>query len=223
MCRPGDNEELRYSIRSVIANFESLNNIWLIGDKPDWYVGNFVKTHPVGNAYENVRNNLKHVIDTPEISENFILMNDDFFISEKQKSVSLYHGGLLINRSQRHQELAGPNYYATFLMKTDTVLKKMGIKNPLNYELHTPMEFNKQLLAQTIDLPISIRSAYGNIHSIGGEEIKDVKIYSHPCFVVDSSSIDNGTEYFSTEDGAFANIKYIVEEMFPLSSQYESN
>lgn len=221
MCRPGDNEELRYSMRSVVANFETLKNIWVIGDKPDWYSGNFIKVNPVSNSFENVRNNLKTVIDTSTISDDFVLMNDDFFISQKQKSVSLYHGGLLIKRSERHEELAGPNYYATFLRKTDTVLRQMGIKEPLNYELHTPMQLNKELLSKTIDIPLSIRSTYGNIHNIGGEEIKDVKIYSHPRFTIDSSKIDNGTPYFSTEDDAFTEMGYLIKDMFPLSSQYE--
>ena len=221
MCRPGHNEELRYSIRSVVQNYEPASNVWVVGDKPDWYTGDFIKTRPVGNAYENVRNNLRHVIDTPEISDDFVLMNDDFFILRKLNSVSLYHGGLLIKRAEKHEDLAGPNFYANFLRRTDTVLKKRGIKEPLNYELHTPMEFNKEKLRETIDYPYSIRSSYGNIHNIGGEEIQDVKIYSHPQFRDSSSVIDNGTPYLSTDDGAFEEMQQYFKDMFPVASKYE--
>lgn len=221
MCRPGHNEELRYSIRSVVKNYVPKSNVWVVGDKPDWYAGDFIKTRPVGNAYENVRNNLRHVINTPEISNDFVLMNDDFFIVRKLNSVSHYHGGLLVKRADEHQELAGPNFYANFLRRTDTVLKKRGIKEPLNYELHTPMLFNKNMLEQTIDYPFSIRSSYGNIHNIGGEEIRDVKVYSHPRFVHTSSSIDNGTPYLSTEDGSFEQLKDYLVNMFPDKSKYE--
>jgi len=222
MCREGDNEELRYSIRSVVANVETAGNVWVIGGKPDWYIGNFINVKPVGNAFENVRNNLRHVLNTPEISNDFVLMNDDFFILRKLNSVSVYHGGLLINRSQRHEELAGPNYYATFLRKTDDALRKRGIKQPLNYELHVPMEFNKTKLAETIDLPYKIRSTYGNIHNVGGEEIQDVKIYSHPRFVGSSSDLENGTPFVSTEDDAFHKIKNYLEDLFPDPSPYEA-
>jgi hypothetical protein len=84
------------------------------------------------------------------------------------------------------------------------------------------MQFNKTKLAKTIDLPFKIRSAYGNIHQVGGEEIEDVKIYSHPRFIVDSSSLDNGTPYVSTEDGAFDQIKDHLQELFPDPSPYEA-
>ena len=220
MCRPGDNEELRYSIRSVVKN-APVRNVWVVGDKPDWYVGNFIPTVPVGNAFENVRNNLRKVIAHPEISEDFVLMNDDFFITRNVNSVYPYYGGLLINRYMEHQELAGFNFYANFLRKTDAVLRQQGIKNPLNYELHVPMPFNKTKLAETIDAPFSIRSYYGNIHQIGGEEMGDVKIYSHPRFVHTSSTIDNGTPYLSTEDGAFDAIQGYLEDLFPEPSPYE--
>ena len=220
MCRPGDNEELRYSIRSVAKN-APVRNVWVVGDKPDWYVGNFIPTTPVGNAFDNVRNNLKHVIAHLEISEDFVLMNDDFFITRNVNSVYPYYGGLLIKRSQEHQELAGFNFYANFLRKTDAVLRQKGIKNPLNYELHVPMPFNKTKLAETIDAPFSIRSYYGNIHQIGGEEMQDVKIYSHIRFKSTSSSIDNGTPYLSTEDGAFLQVKDYLHNLFPDPSAYE--
>lgn len=222
MCRPGHNEELRYSIRSVVENYELESNVWVVGDKPDWYIGDFIKTRPVGNAYENVRNNLRYVLDNNNISDDFVLMNDDFFILRKLNSVSHYHGGLLINRAERHEDLAGPNFYANFLRRTDTVLKKRGIKEPLNYELHVPMQFNKDKLRETIDYPYSIRSSYGNLHGIGGEQIDDVKIYSHPQFRDSSSVIENGTPYLSTDDGAFEEMVSYFAELFPTASKYES-
>ncbi len=221
-CRPGENEELRYSIRSVLKNAKFINNIWVVGAKPDWYVGNFIAVKPVGNSFANVRENLKNVIDNDNISEDFVLMNDDFFIMENINSVSHYYGGMLSDRSMRHQELAGPNYYANMLMKTHKVLKQKGIDKPLNYELHVPMLFNKTKLSQTIEQPFSIRSYYGNTYDLGGEDIKDVKIYSHPRFRVASSSMDNSTPYVSTDDESFKQIRSIMQEMFPDKSDYEA-
>lgn len=220
-CRSGDNEELRYSIRSVLKNAKFVNKIWVVGDKPDWYSGNFIKVAPVGNSFANVRNNLRKVIDHPDISEDFILMNDDFFIIENVNSVSHYYGGLLADRSLRHQELAGPNYYANMLMKTHRGLTQQGIKNPLNYELHVPMLFNKAKLADTIEKPFSIRSYYGNKYNLGGEDINDVKIYSHPRFKVSSSSMNNGTPFVSTDDESFSYVRLELEKMFPSKSAYE--
>lgn len=221
MCREGKNEELRYSIRSVVKN-APVSNVWVVGGKPEWYSGHFIPTKPVGNAFENVRNNLRHVIANPEISEDFVLMNDDFFIIRNVNSVSLYYGGVLNKRYHEHQELAGPNFYASFLDRTDRALKKMGIKEPLNYELHVPMPFNKTKLSETIEQKFSIRSFYGNYHNLGGEDlVNDVKIYSHAQFRDASSTLENGTPFVSTEDGSFIQIKDYLNELFPDASPYE--
>ncbi len=222
MCRSGENEELRYSIRSVVKN-APVRNVWVIGSKPDWYSGNFMYVDPVGNSFDNVRANLKAVIGNKDISEDFVLMNDDFFIIKSIDSMKVYHGGLLIDRYRRHQDLAGPNYYANSLMKSDKILKQGGIEVPLNYELHVPMVINKTNLSYTIDNPASIRSYYGNMYQIGGEQINDVKIYSHPRLRSSSSSMENGTPFVSTEDDAFVRIESVIKEMFPTKSPYEND
>jgi len=38
ICKDGVNEELKYSIRSVVESFPE-TNIWVVGGKPDWYTG----------------------------------------------------------------------------------------------------------------------------------------------------------------------------------------
>jgi hypothetical protein len=80
ICKPGDNEELRYSIRSVLYSFPDAN-IWLVGGKPSWYSGNYIYVDQKHHKYANAINNLHAICDSNEISEEFVLMNDDFFIS----------------------------------------------------------------------------------------------------------------------------------------------
>ena len=47
-CRPGkQNEELRYSIRSVMENLPH-DNLWVVGGKPEWYTGNYGRGVPKG-------------------------------------------------------------------------------------------------------------------------------------------------------------------------------
>jgi hypothetical protein len=222
-CRPGKNEELRYSIRSVQKNASFVRDVWVVGDKPDWYSGKFLDVAQTSNAFQNVRTNLKTIIDNFDISEDFVFMNDDFFIVKKIDSVPTYYNGLLSDRSRRHTELAGMNYYANFLMRSDQALRRYGIKEPLNYELHVPIVFNKTMLLETIDKQFSIRSCYGNIHNIGGKEIRDVKIYTNPRFAEDSSSIDNDTPFVSTDDESFRKMGDIIKDMFPDRSSYEND
>ena len=79
ICREGDNEELRYSIRSVVAN-ATHDKIWIIGYKPDWYIGNYIQIENIGSKFENITNCHKILPDIGALSEDFVIMNDDFFI-----------------------------------------------------------------------------------------------------------------------------------------------
>lgn len=220
VCRAGENEELRYSIRSVLEN-ASVDNVWVIGGKPDWYGGNFVKVRDIGGKFKNIRNCIRVACETPEISEDFILMNDDFFILRNQNLGVYYYGGVLNKRYEEHLKLAGPNEYASLLYRTDAVLKKRGIKDPLNYDIHVHMPINKAKMLQVVHLPYSIRSYYGNIFNVGGIDIEDVKVYSHPLFQETSAAIDEDTPFISTEDSSITEVMDMLAERFPNPSQYE--
>jgi hypothetical protein len=67
ICKDGINEELRYSIRSVVESFPD-SNIWVVGGKPDWYVGNYIKVDQKLTKYKNALYNLKAITESEEIS-----------------------------------------------------------------------------------------------------------------------------------------------------------
>ena len=58
ICKSGDNEELRYSIRSVINSFPEAK-VWLVGGKPNWYSGDFIEVDQRHHKYANAINNLQ--------------------------------------------------------------------------------------------------------------------------------------------------------------------
>ncbi len=84
ICKDGANEELKYSIRSVVESFPEAN-IWLVGGKPEWYTGNYIEVEQKDSKYKNAVKNLQIICLSQEISESFILMNDDFYIIKKIK------------------------------------------------------------------------------------------------------------------------------------------
>ena len=213
LCRDGENEELRYSIRSVVSNFNDVV-IWVVGGKPDWYSGNFIEVPQNSNKFKNQINNLKAAISNKTILNDFVLMNDDFFILFPEDSYQ-YYSGLLENKITDHMYINGNSSYAISLITAMKVLKKKGISQPLNYDIHTPMTLNKALLAQVIDLSTSFRSVYGNLFIKDGIEINDVKVYKR------ERDINFDTNFISTEDNSFNLIKDKLEEMFPNPSIYE--
>ncbi len=213
ICKDGDNEELRYSIRSVSASFPN-NNIWVIGGKPSWYSGKYVAIPQTGTKQDNARNNLKAAILHPAISDNFVLMNDDFFITMNIDYLDNIHGGSLINLINFKKETRASLGYVNLLEATYEALVAAGIENPLNYEMHTPMMMNKNKLSSVIDAYPLWRSAYGNVHDIGGREMRDVKVHGE---------LGNGVPvpFMSTEDDSFHFVEPVLRRMFPTPSKYE--
>lgn len=224
ICRNGDNEELRYSIRSAVKNLPH-DKIWVVGGKPDWYTGNFISIPDVSlNKFENILDCTKAIISVDGISDNFILMNDDFFFIKPITEMPAYHGGFLRDKIDKYIEL-GAGRYANLLLRTYKALIKQGIKNPLDYDIHVPMPMNKQKLCESINKAYFPRSGYGNIHSIGGTLIKDVKAYflRSPLYPNSYDYTQDDVSFVSTEDNSFDYVyNAILKDMFLVPTRYES-
>jgi hypothetical protein len=224
ICRPGDNEELRYSIRSVVKNLAH-DSLWVVGDKPDWYGGNFLYSNLANSQYFQVWNNLRAIIDCPEISDDFILMNDDFFIVDYVDSVDYFYWDVLesVGKWRKDNGYGGQDYVNKHFATAHQLWVHDKIKNPLNYELHVPMVFNKEKLAKIIGRYQLYRSGYGNVYGVGGYERRDVKVYSNPKLQAISFDYqDEYTEYLSSEDVSFEQLREdLLAVMFSEKSQYE--
>ena len=222
ICRQGDNEELRYSIRSVVANFDN-PNVWVVGYKPKWYVGNFIPVQDKSTKFNNINNAISVIANDPRISEDFVLMNDDFFVLSNQGTPANLHGGKLVDKLQEYVKLTPSSSYTMLIGQTYKFLKSQGIGNPIDYDLHTPMVFNKTKLKQTIVHGLMARSVYGNLNKVRAKKSADVKRYSSASRLKSRSySINANSKYISSEDTSFEYIyETILKDMFPSPSQYE--
>jgi hypothetical protein len=220
ICRRGPNEELRYSIRSATENLQH-DNIWVIGDRPSWYKGPFIPTHQSqGQKYQNAKRNLLKLILSDKVSDEFILMNDDFFVL-KPVDLGYYYSGTISDRIKRNSALSPNAIYTQKLRDTMVELKHQGITNALDYGLHIPMKMNKQGLALAMNFPM-IRTAYGNINEVGGEQRQDVKVYSGSLYDGMSYQWDDDSEFLSTDDGSFDMVRRkLLKDLFPTPTPYE--
>jgi hypothetical protein len=225
ICKDGDNEELRYSIRSVMASFPDAK-VWVVGGKPSWYSGNFIFIQQRSAKYINAVNNLKAICSSEEISEEFILMNDDFYIVEKINSVETFHGGLLLDKINTYKKITQQSGYIFKLEKTFDKLRDLGMTSPLDYELHVPMVMEKQKLRTVLKHGSEFlwRSMYGNMFNVGGEEMVDVKVYIDGPLVAKSYEIKNKEhKYLSSTDTSFQMLySAILKELFKSRSIYEN-
>ena len=223
ICRDGENEELRYSIRSVLLSFPEAK-VWVVGGKPKWYSGNHVFLEQDNNKYVNAVNNLKAVCDTSDISDNFILMNDDFFIIKKIETIEQFYNGLLSEKIDKFIKITGSSMYIKKLITTNNKLNKLGFTKPLDYELHVPMPMHKAGLLYILnEYPECLwRSMYGNLFNVGGSQMEDVKVYKNKRHAARSAQITKNSIYLSTEDtGLTIMVDNIFKELLTNPSPYE--
>ena len=212
--KDGENEELRYSIRSVVANTNNANII-VVGGKPNWYVGEYYPVENVGNKFKNITECYKQICKISYVKD-FIAMNDDFFILNRINNVSYFYDGLLIEKAEAHGSKHGATEYFRVLTQADKYLKKAGIEKALNYDIHTPMLMNKDKLSNIVEESYAPRSLYGNIFNVGGIEIKDVKVYKDTMF------FDINSDFISTEDNTFEDVyAKVLKDKFKNKTQYE--
>jgi len=119
---------------------------------------------------------LKWAIDNLDLTDDFYLFNDDFFVLNPVPETQYAHRGTLDEHiASRHSR----DSYTRAIIET-----RDRLGSGLSYELHIPFLFNKEKLHNIIqELETSIehrkcpliRSYYGNTYDVGGECMDDVK------------------------------------------------
>lgn len=176
------NEELRYSLRSVCKNLIGFKRVWIFGGCPTNIVPDVrVKVNQTGKTkWDKVRNMYKMVCENKEITDDFIMFNDDFFVMQPTNYIEpLYRCPL-----NEHIKILEPNNkstsYSRLLRNAQQILREVGCPT-LSYELHTPIIFNKKKLIKMLKTFPDVhccRTMYCNLYNISGKQSSDVKIFS---------------------------------------------
>lgn len=212
------NEELRYSLRSL-KNFPH-NKVWFYGYcpkslKPDKWVK---VSQREDNKWKNVNKMLRKACQNPEITEDFWVFNDDFFVMEKIENPTNHYNGDLYKRivdiENKYQRITP---YTQLIRDVCKELGSLGCETK-DYTLHVPMLVNKLKMLEILNLTdcIGYRSLYANYFQIGGEKMRDVKITS-------KNKPYRGGKYLSTDDNSFNGL--VGEQIrwnFPDKCKYEN-
>ena len=220
------NEELTYSMRSLV-NIPH-DKAFLVGGCPGNIDRNkviYIPTLQGPNKYKNTTLGLKTVCEDSRLSEDFILMNDDFFIlkpiQDPVSELNLCRGTISDVLAEIRSRIGVDTYYTISMAQTEVFLQDFGYNRPLSYELHIPMAMNKKTFLGLFLLNYigsiqygNYRSIYGNLYLKDSRVVKDVKIYR------DYVPERNET-FLSTEDNSWPLIRPEVEALFPGKSPYE--
>lgn len=216
------NQELVYSLRTVERNFPH-ERVWFCGGQPIGLIPDqrLAIIQHGANRYERVRNMLVEICEMDEITEDFWLFNDDFFILQPVEDMPAWYDGTLRERvaNIEHRNGGGSSRYTRQLRRTVDFLREAGC-GILNYAVHAPMRVNRRKMLETIerfpDCPM-FRALYGNYNEIGGIDAPDCKI------VRPEIPIPAGARFVSTSDSSFINgtVGRQIRERFPEKSRWE--
>lgn len=234
-----DNNELRYSLRSI-AKFYPENKVWIVGYKPSWVQN--VNYIPVkqdnGSKWKNSVNNIIKACESKEISDDFILMNDDFFIIKKEmplNEICNINLGSLDKNIEIFGKCSG-NWFKAFA-QLKSLLQELGIKEPYySYEAHLPLLINKQKYLEVMHLPQVIkfmrtsnvlhkRSLYKNIiKPDNSKELEhDVKVHKKDDDIVARLSLCGWISVYDNQiyNEKFPKLNFVLKDTFPTPCKYE--
>ncbi|MFD4314986.1 hypothetical protein [Streptomyces sp. NPDC058548] len=174
------NEQLRYALRSWAAHLPH-GRVWVVGHRPAWADGvQHIPTRQTGTKYQNTTLAVRAACEHPDVSDRFLLANDDMFVMKPLAEMPVLHRGP-VRQVETYYEARASGAYLRGMRETRALLAELGHPDPLSYELHVPMPVDKAGMLRALDIGrhldvVHKRSLYGNLAELGGREIRDVKV-----------------------------------------------
>ena len=221
--------ELRYCLRSVEKYLRGYRNIYIIGDKPKW-IRNVIHvpfTQRPGDCKDkNIMLKVLHACDIPEVSPEFLFMNDDHFLLKSVDAINYpyYYNGKLVDWDN------GKKMWCPYKQAVKNTLSVL-IKNELpakHYDIHTPILYDKELFKNIMgryDWDIQsgyiVKSLYANTLKLAGTSLIDCKI-SEPLHRYGLADLLYNRPVFSVGDaGLNRSMIDWLDEFYPEKSAYE--
>lgn len=224
----GENEELKYTLRSIEKNVKNYRDIWIVGHLPEWIHN--VRHIPFSDAEspkfkdKNIRDKFLAASINLNVSENFLATNDDIYVIDEIDATDylyFYKGGILssIDGNKGNYKKVMTNTY-NFLVRRGFAAK--------NFDTHCPIIYNKELFKQSVgsvdySVPYGygVKSLYCALNRVEPYFMPDCKIRSNITKEEVISKV-SGRDVFSTYDDVMdSGVGEYLSEMFPEMSRYE--
>ena len=198
------------------------NRVWFYcgkpkGLKPDRYVSTMQRG---ATKWEKARSSLIDICKNDEITKQFWLFNDDFYVLKPLKETTPYHVGDLHDHILRVEARHGGKHtnYTRQLLECERQLKAAGLTT-IDYAIHVPLLVDRAKMLEAIEAfptcPM-FRSLYGNYANIGGVQRKDVKI--NDVATVPDETLDLLS---SSDKSIHGEVGRFLAERFPEPCRYE--
>lgn len=222
-----DGVEMKHSLRSIEKNLHMPDlEVVLVGDTPpEWMKPDLhVLSEPSGSLGKasNIARSVWLASKALYVEgvEDFIYLDDDYFLMDPTDSVMSVHGGALsahLDRCRRH--LRPDHWFLDSMKKTHEALFD-EMPNLMTFELHRPLPVNvdeaRELLEPIQGREIFWRSWYGNMSYAGQKAVE-----GHDGRYV-GKNFPTGVPWVSSEDGAWTQwAGKKLSEMFQEKSRWE--
>lgn len=224
-----NDNELRYSLRSLVRYGKNIGNIIIVGQKPEWIqnVIHIPNENPTNRNHEhNIYENILLACKSDLVKENFLGWQDDYFLLSliDCDNYPFYHNGLLEKGVKSRVRFDG---YAMGLDNSRKYLAAKGLET-YNYDTHCPIVYNKQAFIDTVgsldwetDNGFVIKSIYANSLRVIGHHLGDLKINSCRHRIQLDAQL-KGRHIFSLSDKGLTDVmKKFLRETYPHKSIYE--
>jgi len=229
-----NNNELRFSLRSVQKNLRGVRKVYIVGEDPGFLTGEAIHIpHPDPlrrNADGNMALKILRACEERGLTDDFLFMNDDFIINQPMVAgeIPWMHKGDMKGRSEKFWKA---QFYHYRLRRTYDVLSGRFLPT-IQYDYHAPMLMNKhrfpKVMAQfnfTEDIGYTFRSLYGNCLELPAIPVKGNKItiYRYYTFQQIQQRVENIPFVGYNDQGLNRSLKWWLMDNFSEKSKYENN
>jgi len=226
-----NNNELRYSLRSLEKHGKNYNRLFLTGEKPDFMKDNVIYNYQPDKHIGCINHFLKVLwtFQNTDISDDILLNYDDnFFI----KNVDISTCPFYYRAEVIPEAFTVNNKHTRSLLFTKQILKSLD-KPVKNFEVHCPIIYNRHKFyefaykfTKFIDFNdkqkgLLPRSCYLNNFEVAGKYISDCKIKK----IISKQEIElaiKGRDIFSISGNVISGgIVEFLKENYPNKSRWE--
>lgn len=198
-----NDEEILFSARSVCKNMLDLGNVYVVGEYPKHLPGaiHIQANDPMPEGWKNVYHKICKACSIEDLSDEFLLFNDDFFMLEP---------------------FEGENYPFYALKGTNG-----GTCGQHSFQVHAPMRLSKELF---LKMPFdtnsnackSFRSFFGNFYGAPAKFIDD-PIIRVGANVTNFDEQIAGLPFFSISNQSFLNAEFSdwIRTLYPEACKLE--
>ena len=225
-----DNNEIRYSLRSIHKHLSNYRNIVIVGERPDFLQNVIHIPYPDKHVCKETNIYLKILAacQSEQVSDQFLFFNDDHFLNHNFDAPTFpfyYKSDISIPLLKLPQR----NLYRISVMRTARILRDNNFSTKY-FDTHTPIIYDKnkfiEVMARydwTHRFGFTVKSLYSNSLGIQGVLEPDCKINFIGTKDQLSQCISSRKVWSIGNKAIGGGLGELMNELYPTPSPWEKN